>query len=100
MVVFVLGWWLNCVTAVHPLPLLKEGVENKRGVPRAAPPCIPLWRGRGIVTERRGGQSSLRRVVISVRRVGSSCWMMFQIARLAMLSYSWAIRFLRPMIVW
>ena len=33
-------------------------------------------------------------------RIGRLFWMMFQTVWLAMLSYSWIIRFLRPMIVW
>ena len=35
----------------------------------------------------------------SVRRVGRLFWMMFQSVRLVILSYSWIIRFLKPMIV-
>ena len=33
----------------------------------------------------------------SRRRVGRFCWMMFQTVWLVMLSHSWMIRFLRPM---
>ena len=79
-----------------------------------------VWRGRGGITASRpwatpcvrfapaspslregevSVQGCSRRLVTSVRRVGRLFWMMFQIVRLVMLSYSWMIRFRRPMIV-
>ena len=89
--------------------VLRTFPPHSEGNPAARPPGIPCDLAAlarvpviGLFGLREGevGQSDLRRLVTSVRRVGRSFLMVVQMRSFLTSSYRWAIMFRRDMMLW